>query len=99
MADKVNTRFKLPILIFKEGKYFVAYSSALDLSTSGRNYDEVKRRFNEVVEILFQELIQKKTLEEVLRSLGWQKIRRQWQPPLIIAQEYVSINFPALEKV
>ncbi len=99
MANKVKIQFKLPISIFREGKYFIAYSSALDLSTSGRNYDEVKRRFNEVVEIFFQELISKGTLEEVLKNLGWQKIRQRWQPPLLIAQEYVSVSPRALEKV
>ncbi len=99
MANKTKIQFKLPVSIFKEGKHFIAYSPVLDLSTSGRTYQEVKRRFNEVVEIFFQELVSKGTLEGVLKSLGWQKIHRQWQPPLLIGQEYVSINPRALEKV
>lgn len=99
MANKSKIQFKLPVSVFKEDKYFIAYSSVLDLSTSGRSYEEVKRRFNEVVKIFFQELIRKGTLEEVLKSLGWQKIRQRWQPPLVISQGYVSISPSALEKV
>ena len=99
ISNKDKIQFKLPVSIFKEGKYFIAHSPALDLSTSGRDYEEVKRRFNEVVEIFFQELIQKKTLNEVLKNLGWQKIRGQWRPPVFITQEYVSISSCALEKV
>lgn len=99
MANEAKIQFKLPISIFKEGKYFIAYSPALDLSTSGRSYEEAKKRFNEVVKIFLQELTRKGTLEEVLKNLGWQKIRQRWQPPLVISPEYVSISSGTLEKV
>lgn len=96
---KTNKQLKLPVSIFREGKYFIAYSPALDLSTSGKSYEEVKRRFNEVVKIFFEELTSKGTLKETLKELGWQKVNQKWQPPLIIAQEYVSISPCSLEKV
>ena len=99
MANKSKLQFKLPVLIFKEDKYFIAYSPVLDLSTSGKSYEEAKRRFNEVVKIFFQELIRKGTLEEALKNLGWQKINQRWQPPLVISQEYVSISSSTLEKI
>ena len=96
---KLTKKFRLPVLIFREGKYFIAYSPVLDLSTSGKDYEEARRRFQEVVEIFFEELIKKGTLKEVLKELGWQKINRKWQPPSLISQEYVSINTRSLEKV
>jgi len=96
---KLTKKFRLPVLIFREGKYFIAYSPVLDLSTSGKDYEEAKRRFQEVVEIFFEELIKKGTLKEVLKELGWQKINRKWQPPSLISQEYVSIDTRSLEKV
>jgi hypothetical protein len=79
--------FKLPVSILKEGKKFIAYTPALDLSTSGKSYKEVKRRFNEIVNIFFEELVKKGTLEEVLRNFGWQRIQTKWNPPIVIAQE------------
>ena len=89
----------LQLLIFREGKHFIAYSPALDLSTSAQSYEEVKNRFNEVLKVFFEELVSKGTIEEVLRSLGWQKIRDRWQPPPLISQEYVSIETSTLEKI
>ena len=92
----VKFNLQLPVSVFKEGKDFVAYTPALDLSTSGKSYEEVKNRFNEVVSIFFEELVKKGTLNEVLGSLGWQKIKRQWAPPSLISQE--SENFQLARK-
>lgn len=91
---KTFFEFKLPVSIFKEGKQFVAYTPVLDLSTSGKNYDEVKRRFEEIVHIFFEELIQKGTLKEVLADLGWRKIQKQWSPPPVISHESEKIRIP-----
>jgi len=85
---------KLPVSIFKEGKYFVAYTPALDLSTSGKSFKEVKRRFSEVVNIFFEELFKKGTLGEVLQELGWRKIHKEWIPPSVIAHEQEEVKIP-----
>ncbi len=71
---KTFLKVKLPVSIFKEGKHFIAYITALDLSTSGKTYAEVKRRFDEAVKIFFEEVIEKGTFKEVLQELGWRKI-------------------------
>lgn len=85
---------QLPVSIFKEGKQFVAYTPALDLSTSGKSYDEVKNRFQEIVGIFFEELVKKGTLEEVLTSLGLQKVKKQWEPPLVVSQGLEKVSLP-----
>jgi len=85
---------KLSVSIFKEGKRFVAYTPVLDLSTSGKTYKEVKKRFAEIVNIFFEETIKKGTLDEALQELGWRKIHKQWQPPVLIAQESEEIKVP-----
>lgn len=82
---KFNTQ--LPVSVFKEGKYFIAYTPVLDLSTSGKTYNDVMKRFAETVEIFFEELFQKGTTEEVLLGLGWRKIKQHWSPPSLISQE------------
>ena len=69
----IKLNLQLPVSIFREGKHFIAHTPVLDLSTSGKNYEEVKKRFNEVASIFFEELVKKGTLDEVLESLGWQK--------------------------
>lgn len=84
---------QLPVSIFKEGKHFVAFAPALDLSTSGKSYEQVIARFNEVAEIFFEELAKKGTTEEVLLGLGWEKIKKHFSPPSLIAQESLQVEF------
>jgi len=91
---KIFLKFKLPVSVFKEGKHFVAYTPALDLSTSGKSFKEVKRRFIEVVEIFLEEIIEKGTFEEVIQELGWRKINKHWSPPPVIAHETEEIKIP-----
>lgn len=85
---------KLPVSILKEGKKFVAYSPALDLSTSGKTYGEAKKRFAEIVNIFFEEIDKKGSLEDVLKELGWAKIQSRWQPPVVISQESELVRVP-----
>jgi len=85
---------KLPVSIFKEGKHFIAYTTALDLSTSGKSFEDVKQRFDEAVTIFFEEIIKKGTLEDILTELGWRKIAREWSPPPVIAHEAEEFKIP-----
>jgi len=87
-------KFKLPVSILREGKKYIAYTPALDLSTSGKSYEEAKRRFSEIVNIFFEELIKKGTLEKVLRDLGWERVQAKWNPPVIVSQESQTIRVP-----
>lgn len=66
---KINSN--IPVDILKEGDTYVAYSTALDLSTYAPTYEKVKERFNEAVEIFFEELVDMGTLDDVLTSFGW----------------------------
>jgi len=89
---KVNLQFNLPVTILKEKKRFVAYTPALDLSTSGKSYDQVKERFEEIVNIFFEELIKHGTLDKVLRDMGWVKMQRQWHSPVVVSQETETLK-------
>ena len=88
----IHLEVNLPVSILKEGKRFIAYTPALDLSTSGKSYKEVRARFNEIVEIFFEEIISKGTVDEVLANLGWEKVRAKWIPPVVISQESQSVR-------
>jgi len=91
---KVMLEISLPVSILREGKRFVAYTPALDLSTSANSFEKVRERFNEIVNILFEELIKKGTLEDVLRDLGWKKVQRKWTPPVVVSQESQTVRVP-----
>jgi predicted RNase H-like HicB family nuclease len=74
----------LQLQIFKQGNQYVAYSPALDLSTSGKTKTEAKKMFDEAAEAFIEELMEMGTLNKVLKELGWAKAPRQdWRPPQI----------------
>lgn len=63
---KANLDFRIQVNFLREGNKFIAYTPALDLSTSGKTYKEAKERFAEAVSIFFEEIMEKGTLEDVL---------------------------------
>ena len=93
---QVSIQTKLSVTFLREGKRFVAYSPVLDLSTSGKNFAEAKKRFEEIVEIFFEEIAEKGTAQEVLENLGWEKSEKSWLPPTVIAHELQAVRVPAV---
>lgn len=87
--------FKLGVVFLREGDSYVAFSPALDLSTSASSLEKAHTRFAEAVKIFFAEIMKKGTLEEVLGDLGWQKNNKEWEPPYIVSQESELIQVPA----
>lgn len=87
---KLLIKFNLPVSIIKEGKKYVAYTPALDLSTSGCSKEEAKKHFEETVDLFFEELLKKGTIDEVLRGLGWEKREAVWNPPTVISNDIQS---------
>ncbi len=79
--------FSIPVSFLKEGKTYVAFTPALDISTCGKTLREAKKRFEELVQIFFEEVERKGTLEEALESLGWERIDGEWCPPQEIEHE------------
>lgn len=71
----MRMQINIPVSILKEGKIFVAYTPALDFSTSGKTLEQVQRRFEEAVELFFEELQRMGTVHEVLESRGIRESR------------------------
>jgi hypothetical protein len=92
----IEIEVELPVSIIQEGKTFVAYTPALDLSTCADSKNEVVKMFNEAVRIFFDDLIESNTADEVLPGLGWKKDDRRatWLPP-VIQQESIGVKIPA----
>ncbi len=84
---KTMLQFNLPVSILREGKKYIAYTPALDLSTSGNTFEQAKKRFDEIVHIFFEEIVKENTTEQVLTELGWQKVNAKWNPPIVISNE------------
>lgn len=91
---KINFQASLPVTFLREGKQFIAYTPALDLSTSGDTFEQVKKRFSEIVGIFFEECLNMGTLESILSDLGWIKRKSLWNPPTVVAQDTQMFNVP-----
>ena len=83
----------LPVQIFKQGKAYVAYTPALDISTAGKTKKEARARFVELVSIFFEEIQRQGTLHEVLSELGWTRKSHVWQPP-VISSRSIGVKLP-----
>lgn len=88
--------YKLPVLITKQNKRFVAYTPALDISTSGKSEKEAKKRFVELAHIFLEEIITAGTVAEVLSELGWNKLQKQWIPPKVVSAQSIGLRVPVL---
>ena len=86
--------FNLPVSFLKESDQFVAYTPALDLSTSGPTLEEAKNNFTEAVGIFFDEIVEMGTFEDVLLDLGWKKQNEDFIPPVVISQGMESVRVP-----
>lgn len=87
-------RVQLPVFIFREGEQFVAYTPALDLSTSAPTFEEVKKNFDDAARVFFEEVEQMGTTDHVLSELGWQKLEHRWTPPAFVSQEHSEVAVP-----
>lgn len=91
-----NVGLKLQMQITKQGDQYVAWTPALDLSTSGHSQKEAQKRFEEAVSLFIEELVEAGTVDEVLSSLGWKKEQRSWTPPKVIKERTVKVNIPEM---
>lgn len=91
---KSNISVQLEVNISKQGRQYIAYAPALDISTVGSTKQEVRKRFAELVDIYFAELVAAGTLDDALEELGWKRGRSAWQPPRV-SHESLSLQMPA----
>ncbi len=88
--------YKLPVLITKQNKRFVAYTPALDISTSGKSKKDVQKKFEELANLFLQEIFEAGTADDVLTELGWKKQQKRWTPPQVVSSETMGFRMPAL---
>ena len=86
--------YNVPVTIMKQGKRFVAYSPAFDLSTSGKSKKDVEKKISEIVSIFLEEIIEMGTLSAVLSELGWRRVQKKWSPPKVISSESIGVSIP-----
>lgn len=82
MSNKMM--INVPVSLRKEGDYWVAYCSALELSSYAETKELAKKRFEEEVTIFIEETTKRGTLEKLLLQLGWRLVKKPvpaYDPP------------------
>lgn len=54
MVSKANDKIRIPIVVDKEGKWFVARVPMMDLATQGRTLKEVKENIVDLLNLYFE---------------------------------------------
>lgn len=86
---------KLSVTFLREGDAFIAYAPAIDLSTSGKTFEEAKRRFAEAARLFFEELAERGTTHAALSELGWTfGADKTLTPPSVVSHEVQEIDIP-----
>ncbi len=93
MAHRRKMDVNLPVIVLKEGKQFVAYTPALDISTCGDTLEQAHKRFDEAVKLFLEECMRMGTLEDVLIECGWTKEHgKEFVPPQVIQNTFQPIH-------
>lgn len=85
----------IPVIYMREGRAFIAYTPALDLSSYGATFDEAKKNLKEALRIFIEDILERGTLEEVFEECGWERVETpelHWTPPAFICQEALSLD-------
>jgi predicted RNase H-like HicB family nuclease len=77
----VTIEVELPLLIWRENDQYVAFTPALDLSTCGSTNEDAVNNFSQAVELFVETAIERKTIDDLLESLGWIAAPNNWSPP------------------
>jgi len=67
-----SVNINLGMYLFKEGRSYIVYCPALDLSAYGDSEIDAKQSFVDVFEITLKYMLDKKTLKDDLINHGWQ---------------------------
>lgn len=93
----LKIQMSLPVMVTREGEYFVAYTPALDLSSYGKTREKAQENFEEAIGIFLEEMLERGTLYQELLSLGWviDKKKKTVTPPIVVEHTLTEVQIPA----
>lgn len=74
-------RFSLEFFVFQENGVQIAYCPSLDISTSGKTFNEAVGNFYEMFQLYIECCVENNTLHDDLLAHGWRLQKRQMLPP------------------
>ena len=84
--------FSFDVHIFKEGRTYVAYVPALDLSSCGATDDDARRNIRDAVRGFLAASARMGTLEEILQESGYEREGDAWRAPEFVSVDRLSMS-------
>ena len=98
MKATVQVEFELFGVVKRKGKWYVASCPPLDLTTQGRTKEEAKKNLLEASELFITSCIERGTLDQALKELGFVPLKGK-SAPLPPDAFFMAIPIPfGLEK-
>ena len=72
MRVKLQIEAQFPVMLKKEGKYYIACCPILDVLSQGRNIKEAKKNLAEAIHLFFITCYEQGTLDEALKECGFE---------------------------
>ncbi len=95
MIKRSRVKSNIPVIYMKEGDSFICYCPAFDLTAHGDSFEDAEKSFAVTLKLFVEEVTRKGTWGKVLQEYGWEKVRKDWNPPSIIGQQSKSVEIPA----
>jgi predicted RNase H-like HicB family nuclease len=76
MRAAIQAEFKLFGTVRRKGSWYIAHCQPLDLTTQGRTPSEARRNLIEASELFIISCIERGTLDQALRELGFVEVKR-----------------------
>ena len=81
------------VIIFREGKSFVAHCPELDVSSCGDNVDEARGSLKTAVRLFVEEARKLGTSDDILKEAGYLRgTDGKWKSSHIVATEVLSLT-------
>lgn len=81
------------MVVFREGRTFVAYSPKLDVSSCGKTQGQARDNLKTAVRLFIEEAEKMGTLRDILAEAGYRRDRGgRWNAPRMVAVECVEMG-------
>jgi predicted RNase H-like HicB family nuclease len=75
--NSVALQFHLFGTVKRQGNWFIAHCPPLDVTTQGRTEREAKQNLMEACELFLESCLERGTLDQALRELGFSEVSRR----------------------
>jgi hypothetical protein len=92
ISGKNKIKCTLPLIIFEDENCFITYCPALDLSGYGTSEPESTKSFETTLSEYFRYTVNKRTLAEDLKKMGWTIRKNMRKDPIPPTLENLLLN-------